>query len=133
MAAFESATVGLVLWWSARNAFANPRGVLSVSRAGVGETADRIESDARARGSAVVERVDHASLARRCGLRIAPVETLLIEDAASGRVRFVVWREPGGATVVAAADRSGADRSLRGVYFSGPQPAKGAGVTASVG
>lgn len=107
MAAFERATVGLFLWWSAGNAFAaDPASVRSVSWLGVAETAERIDSDARARGMPVLARTDYAGLARSDGFRIPPTQTLLI-DPATGHAptRLVVWQADSGVTVVSVDER----------------------------
>jgi uncharacterized protein (DUF302 family) len=102
MAAFERATVGLFLWWSANGALLdNPCRVLSVSRFGVAETAERIEAGARSRGLKVLERTDHAALARREGYRLLPTQSLLVDSARGGApVRLVIWRARDGATIV---------------------------------
>jgi uncharacterized protein (DUF302 family) len=107
MAAFERATVGLFIWWSANNAFAaDPASVLSVSRFGVAETADRIEADVRSRGLAVVEHTDHAGFARRDGLRIRPAHTLRIDHGSGGApTRLVIWQAQSGCTVVSVDER----------------------------
>ncbi len=114
MAAFERATVGLVLWWSANNAFAaDPASVLSVSRLGVAETAERIEQDARSRGLTVVACADLSGDARRAGLSIRPVRTVSIDYGSDDvRTRLVIWKAMNGATVVSVDERAlAADRS----------------------
>lgn len=103
MAAFERATVGLFLWWSANAALArNPCAVVSVRRLTVGEAAERIEAGARARGLKVLARTDHSALARSDGYRLRPVQSLLVDGAhAADPIRLVVWQSLDGTTRVA--------------------------------
>jgi hypothetical protein len=101
MAAFERATVGLFLWSSANAAFADdPARAPSVSRFGVAETAERIESGARARGLKVLERTDHSGVAQRDGFRLQPTQSLLVDGISGATVRLVIWRARDGLTMV---------------------------------
>ena len=101
MAAFERATVGQFLWWSANAAFADdPVRAPSVSRFSVAETAERIESGARARGLKVVERTDHSGTAQRDGFRLQPTQSLLVDGTSGATVRLVIWRARDGLTMV---------------------------------
>jgi len=101
MAAFERATVGLFLWWRANAALTeNPARAPSISRFSVAETAERIESGARARGLKVLERTDHSAAAAREGFRLQPVLSLLVDGLSGARVRLLVWRARTGLTMV---------------------------------
>lgn len=124
MAAFERATLGLFVWWSANSAFAaDPGTVLTVSRSGVAETAERIEANARARGLTVVARTDHAGLARRDGLRIRPTQTLLIDHRCGGApTRLVIWQARDETTVVSVDERQ-AEPSFDARLVAEPPPA----------
>jgi uncharacterized protein (DUF302 family) len=94
MAAFERATVGLFLWWSASLALADdPANALAPSRFDVTETVERIETGARSRGLKIIERTDHAALAERDGYRLQPTHSLLVDLAGGGDpVKLVVWQ-----------------------------------------
>ena len=102
MAAFERATVGLFLWWSANIALMEgPARALSISRLGVAETAERIAQSARAHGFEVRERIDHGSLAAHDGFRLRATQALLVDGAFDGApLRLVVWAAESGRTVV---------------------------------
>ena len=101
MAAFERATVGLFLWWSANAALMeDPARTPSVSRLSVAETTERIESGARSRGLKVLERTDHSGLAERDGLRLQPTQSLLLNGMSGALVRLIVWRASTGLTMV---------------------------------
>ena len=110
MAAFERATVGLFLWWSANAAFVdNPSRVLSISRLGVAETAERIESGARSLGMAVLERTDHAALAQLEGYRLQPTQSLLVDGLGGDPVKLVIWQARSGITLVSREAQPGGD------------------------
>jgi hypothetical protein len=101
MAAFEKATVGLFLWWSANAALADdPARAPSVSRFSVAETAERIESGARARGLKVAERTDHGAAAERDGFRLQPTQSLVVDGLSGSTVRLVIWRGRNGLTMI---------------------------------
>src|SRR5262245_34875798 len=101
MAAFERATVGLFLWCSANAALTEtPAREPSIQRFSVAETAERIESGARARGLKVLERTDHSAVAEREGFRLQPVFSLLVDGLSGARVRLLVWRARTGLTMV---------------------------------
>jgi hypothetical protein len=101
MAAFERATVGLFLWWSANAALMeDPARAPSVSRLSVAETAERIESGARARGLKLLERTDHSGSAERDGFRLQPTQSLLLDGMSGAPLRLVVWRATTGLTMV---------------------------------
>lgn len=102
MAAFERASMGLFLWWSANAALIeNPCRVLSVSRFDVEETAARLEAGARARGLIVLGRTDHTALAQRAGYQLRPTQSLLVDrDPGRGRLKLVVWQARSGLTLV---------------------------------
>jgi hypothetical protein len=101
MAAFEKATVGLFLWWSANAAFVdNPSRVLSISRLGVAETAEHVESGARSLGMTVLERTDHAALAQLEGYRLRPTQSLLVDGIGGDPIKLVIWQARSGITVV---------------------------------
>jgi uncharacterized protein (DUF302 family) len=115
MAAFERATVGLFLWWSASGALLdNSCRVVFTSRFDVAETAERIESGARLRGLKVLERTDHTALARRDGYRLQPTQSLLVDGTVGAApVKLVVWRAHDGVTMVSLDERPArAPRSL---------------------
>ena len=101
MAAFERATVGLFLWWSANAALIDyPYRVISTSRFNVGETADRIADRARERGFEVRERTDHAALAQRAGFHLRPTQSLMVDGVRADPLRLVIWQARGGLTMV---------------------------------
>ncbi|HUL64333.1 MAG TPA: hypothetical protein VLW55_06925 [Burkholderiaceae bacterium] len=101
MAAFERATVGLFLWWSANAALTDdPARAPSVSRFSVAETAERIECGARARGLKVLARTDHSGAAARDGFRLQPTQSLLVDGMSGEALRLVVWRARTGLTMV---------------------------------
>ena len=102
MAAFERATVGLFLWWSANGALIDgPARPAAISRFSVAETAERIEQCARARGLDVLERIDHSGSAARNGFRLRPTQSLLVDGAFDGApLKLVVWEADGGRTMV---------------------------------
>lgn len=108
MAAFERATVGLFLWFSASLALAdNPDSILAMSRFDVTETVERIETGARSRGLKVVARTDHAALAERAGYRLAPTQSLLMEFAGGGEpVKVVVWQTSANRAAVLIDERA---------------------------
>ena len=113
MAAFERATVGLFIWWSANAALvANPARAPSVSRFGVAETVERIASDARAHGLNVVACTDHSGVAERDGYRLRPTQSLLIDGVAGGEpIKLVVWEARSGMTMVSLDGHSAAQVS----------------------
>lgn len=113
MAAFERATVGLFLWWSANAALADdPARAPSISRFGVAETAERIESGARSRGLKIVERTDHSGVAEREGFRLMPTQSLLVDAASGGApVKLVVWQARSGLTMVSLEGHVTGERS----------------------
>jgi len=102
MVAFERATVGLFLWWSANAALVdNPCRLVSTSRFDVEETTDRIANGARERGFEVRERTDHAALAKRAGFRLRPTQSLMLDGVrGAAPLRLVVWQARGGLTMV---------------------------------
>jgi len=102
MAAFERATVGLFLWWTASAALGNDAfEQLSATSLAVGEAAERIEQAARSRGLRVLARTDYSSEARRAGYRLRPMQSLEIDMQAGGRpARLIVWQAADGATIV---------------------------------
>jgi uncharacterized protein (DUF302 family) len=103
MAAFERASLGLFVWWSANHALdGKATASLSSDCLGVAPTAERIELGARARGMSVLVRTDHRELAARDGYRLPPAQSLLIDRGTAGMpVKVVVWETLGGATMVA--------------------------------
>ena len=102
MAAFERATVGLFLWWSANAALVdNPCRLVSASRFNVEETTDRIANGARVRGLEVRERTDHAALAQRDGFHLRPTQSLIVDGLHGAEpVRLVIWQAHSGLTMV---------------------------------
>jgi hypothetical protein len=102
MAAFERASMGLFLWWSANAALIDNAGkVLSVSRFDVDETAARLESGARAHGLRVLDRTDHAAEAQQAGYRLRPTQSLLVDrDPGRRPLKLVVWQARSGLTLV---------------------------------
>ncbi|MCS7101089.1 MAG: hypothetical protein NZL99_05245 [Burkholderiaceae bacterium] len=103
MSAFERATVGLLLWWSAQATLAQDARAFA-SRHGVGDTVARIESAARQRGLRV-QHDDHAAAARAAGLQLPPTHALRI-GSGDGALKLVVWQAPGGVTMVGAREES---------------------------
>jgi len=102
MAAFERATVGLFLWWTASAALGNDTfEQLSASSLAVGEAAERIEQAARSRGLRVLARTDYSSEARRAGYRLRPMQALEIDMRPGARpARLIVWQAADGATII---------------------------------
>jgi uncharacterized protein (DUF302 family) len=101
MAAFERATVGLFVWWSAKVSLEdNPARTTKISRFDVMETVERLESGLRARGMKVLDRIDHSGLAARDGFRLRPTQSLLIDGAGGTPMKLVVWQARDGATMV---------------------------------
>jgi len=112
MAAFERATVGLFLWWSANAALMeDPARTPSVSRLSVAETAERIEAGARARGLKVLSRTDHSAIAERDGFRLQPTQSLLVDGMSGAPLRLVVWRASTGLTMVSLDASNAGDSS----------------------
>jgi hypothetical protein len=126
MAAFERATVGLFLWWSANAALGNDsRWVNAVSRYGVAETVERIEEAARRRGLSV-ERVDYSAQARAAGFKLRPTQSLSI-GRADAPLKLVVWQAPDGATVVTAREERALALALPAVDAADPAVRRPAG------
>jgi len=110
MAAFERATVGLFIWWSANTALAtSPSRAPSISRFDVAETVERIASGAPAHGLTVLERTDHSGIAERDGYRLHATQSLLVDGVAGGEpVKLVVWQSRSGVTMVSLERHSAA-------------------------
>jgi uncharacterized protein (DUF302 family) len=126
MAAFERATVGLFVWWSASVSLVdNPARSTTISRFGVRETVERLESGLRARGLKVLDRIDHSGLAARDGFQLRPTQSVLVDAAGGAPMKYVVWEARSGATMVSVD--SHAERLLSGADLPGllqaPEPA----------
>jgi uncharacterized protein (DUF302 family) len=118
MAAFERATVGLFVWWSASVSLVdNPVRTTTISRFGVSETVERLESGVRARGLNVLDRIDHSGLAARAGFRLRPTQSLLVDGAGGAPMKLVVWEACNGATMVSVDSQ--AERLLSGADLPG--------------
>src|SRR5262245_4175935 len=101
MAAFERATVGLFVWWSASVSLVdNPGRTTTISRFGVTETVERLESGVRSRGLKVLNRIDHSGISARDGFRLRPTQSLLVDAAGGAPMKLVVWEARNGATMV---------------------------------
>lgn len=120
MPAFERATVGLFLWWSASAALGNDAyEQLSESRLAVAEAAERIATGVRLWGLKVLARTDHSEQARRGGYRLPPTQSLVIDLPYGGQpVRLVVWQAEDGATIVSVVGQSVREQERSGTRLT---------------
>jgi hypothetical protein len=131
MAAFERATVGLFLWWSANAALVDsPARAPSISPFGVAETAQRIASGALSLGLRVFDITDHSGLAARAGFHLRPTQSMLIGAVDAAPLKLVVWEAHNGLTMVSLEGHAAGASPPLGMELSWLRPAQSAAAIA---